>query len=114
MSKVVTEAAYGSEEWEAQWERKGNLVRQVLGEGAFDPWARLAVKSERGFDVSVEARYLERFGIEPKSAAGQKMRASYLESQVTQLATAPGRQRERKRVRTVEMRAGSKSELTPS
>ena len=66
-------------EWEAEWTRKGELVREVLGENAFDPWRRLEAKAAKGLDISVEARYLEQAGIKPVTPEGQQMRARYLQ-----------------------------------
>lgn len=40
------------------WGEKGKLVRDVLGENAFDPWLRLDAKEARGLNVDVERRYL--------------------------------------------------------
>jgi len=38
--------------------QKGRLVRDVLGEDAFDPWERLEEKRARGLNVEPERRYL--------------------------------------------------------
>jgi hypothetical protein len=38
--------------------QKGRLVRDILGEGAFDPWERLEDKRARGMNVEPERRYL--------------------------------------------------------
>jgi hypothetical protein len=38
--------------------QKGRLVRDILGEGAFDPWGRLEDKRARGMNVEPERRYL--------------------------------------------------------
>jgi hypothetical protein len=39
-------------------QQKGRLVRDVLGEDAFDPWQRLEEKRARGMNVEPERRYL--------------------------------------------------------
>jgi len=66
---------------ELSFKEKGALVREVLGENAFDPWQRLGEKAKRGLDIGVEARYLEMSGIKPVSDEGQKMRQRYLASE---------------------------------
>jgi transcriptional regulator with XRE-family HTH domain len=38
--------------------QKGRLVRDVLGDDAFDPWERLEEKRARGMNVEPERRYL--------------------------------------------------------
>jgi transcriptional regulator with XRE-family HTH domain len=38
--------------------QKGRLVRDILGEGAFDPWERLEDKRARGMNIEPERRYL--------------------------------------------------------
>jgi transcriptional regulator with XRE-family HTH domain len=38
--------------------QKGRLVRDILGEDAFDPWERLEDKRARGMNVEPERRYL--------------------------------------------------------
>ncbi len=37
---------------------KGRLVREILGDDAFDPWERLEEKRARGMNVEPERRYL--------------------------------------------------------
>jgi hypothetical protein len=39
-------------------QQKGQLVRDVLGDDAFDPWLRLEEKRARGMNVEPERRYL--------------------------------------------------------
>jgi transcriptional regulator with XRE-family HTH domain len=39
--------------------QKGRLVRDVVGDDAFDPWKRLEDKRARGLNVEPERRYLE-------------------------------------------------------
>ena len=38
--------------------QKGRLVRDILGDDAFDPWERLEDKRARGMNVEPERRYL--------------------------------------------------------
>ncbi len=38
--------------------QKSRLVREVLGDDAFDPWERLEAKRARGMNVEPERRYL--------------------------------------------------------
>ncbi len=38
--------------------QKGRLVRDILGDDAFDPWERLKDKRARGMNVEPERRYL--------------------------------------------------------
>src|SRR5579859_8142973 len=38
--------------------QKGRLVRDILGDDAFDPWKRLEDKRARGLNVEPELRYL--------------------------------------------------------
>lgn len=38
--------------------QKGRLVRDVLGDDAFDPWERLEEKRARGLNIGPERRYL--------------------------------------------------------
>jgi transcriptional regulator with XRE-family HTH domain len=38
--------------------QKGRLVRDVLGDDAFDPWERLEDKRARGMNIEPERRYL--------------------------------------------------------
>jgi transcriptional regulator with XRE-family HTH domain len=38
--------------------QKGRLVRDILGDDAFDPWERLEDKQARGMNVEPERRYL--------------------------------------------------------
>jgi transcriptional regulator with XRE-family HTH domain len=39
-------------------QQKGRLVRDILGDDAFDPWLRLEEKRARGMDIEPERRYL--------------------------------------------------------
>jgi hypothetical protein len=38
--------------------QKARLVRDILGDNAFDPWERLEDKRARGMNVEPERRYL--------------------------------------------------------
>ena len=56
--------------------RKRKLVRDVMGEDAFDPWRRLDAKAAAGLDISVEASYLKKAGIKRKKRSAARAKAA--------------------------------------